>query len=124
MPLPYQIATLLYGFNDRDEVLLLERAQEPNRGLWSPCGGKLHTQDGESPWQCARREAEEELGISLKLSELHLTGIVREGFNSFRARRWTAWRCRRPIAKKSGRGSGSIAVASSRRIVIAMLMDG
>ena len=78
MPLPYQIATLLYGFNDRDEVLLLERAQEPNRGLWSPCGGKLHTQDGESPWQCARREAEEELGISLNVSELHLIGIVSE----------------------------------------------
>ena len=33
MPLPYKIATLLYCFNERDEILLLERAQEPNRGL-------------------------------------------------------------------------------------------
>jgi len=47
--LPYKISTLLYGFNAADEVLLLERAQEPNRGLWSPPGGKLHTHTGESP---------------------------------------------------------------------------
>ena len=55
MALPYKIATLLYGFNERDDVLLLERAQEPNRGLWSPCGGKLHTGTGESPYACAGR---------------------------------------------------------------------
>ena len=46
MNLPYKISTLLYCFNEREEVLLLERAQEPNRGLWSPCGGKVHTQNG------------------------------------------------------------------------------
>src|SRR5437867_12981835 len=57
MPLPYKIATLLYCFNDQDEVLLLERTQEPNLGLWSPCGGKLHTDEGESPYACACREA-------------------------------------------------------------------
>ena len=34
MSLPYKIATLLYCFNGRGEILLLERAQEPNRGLW------------------------------------------------------------------------------------------
>ena len=49
MALPYKIATLLYCFNERDEVLLLERAQEPNLGLWSPAGGKLKTDVGESP---------------------------------------------------------------------------
>jgi 8-oxo-dGTP diphosphatase len=76
--LPYKIATLLYSFNARDEVLLLERAQEPNRGLWSPCGGKLRTDDGESPYACACREAQEELGLSLKPSDLHLTGLVSE----------------------------------------------
>ena len=46
MALPYKIATLLYCFNERDEVLLLERAQEPNLGYWSPCGGTLHTDIG------------------------------------------------------------------------------
>jgi len=78
MALPYKIATLLYCFNARDEVLLLERTQEPNRGLWSPCGGKLRTDDGESPYACACREAQEELGLSLKASDLHLTGLVSE----------------------------------------------
>ena len=77
-PLPYQVATLLYCFNERDEVLLLERTQEPNCGLWSPCGGKLHQHTGESPYECARREAGEELGLSLKVSDLRLTGIVSE----------------------------------------------
>ncbi len=33
MSLPYQIATLLYCFNEEDNVLLLERTQEPNLGL-------------------------------------------------------------------------------------------
>ena len=78
MPLPYKIATLLYCFNPRDEVLLLERTQEPNLGLWSPCGGKLHTDEGESPYACACREAQEELDINLTAHELHLTGIVSE----------------------------------------------
>ena len=63
MGLPYKIATLLYCFNERDEVLLLERAQEPNLGLWSPCGGKLRTEIGESPHTCACREAHEEAGL-------------------------------------------------------------
>ncbi len=66
MKLPYKIATLLYCFNERDEILLLERAQEPNRGFWSPCGGKLHTDDGESPYACAAREAHEELGLEFQ----------------------------------------------------------
>ena len=76
--LPYQISTLLYCFNEQDEVLLMERAQEPNLGLWSPCGGKLDTLVGESPYACASREAREELGLSLSSSELHLAGIISE----------------------------------------------
>lgn len=78
MTMPYKIATLLYCFNEQGEVLLLERAQEPNLGLWSPCGGKLHTDTGESPYACACREAQEELGVRLSTSELHLAGIVSE----------------------------------------------
>jgi 8-oxo-dGTP diphosphatase len=76
--LPYQIATLLYCFNPRDEILMLERAREPNRGCWSPCGGKLKTSLGESPYACACREAREEIGLDLTPAQLHLTGIVSE----------------------------------------------
>jgi 8-oxo-dGTP diphosphatase len=78
MGLPYKIATLLYCFNERDEVLLMERAQEPNLGMWSPCGGKLDTDIGESPYACACREAAEEMGLQLKPSDLHLAGIIAE----------------------------------------------
>ena len=74
----HKISTLLYCFNPQDEVLLMERAQEPNLGLWSPCGGKLHTELGESPYACACREAQEELGVSLSASDLHLAGMVSE----------------------------------------------
>ena len=76
--LPYKIATLLYCFNEQDDVLLMERAQEPNLGLWSPPGGKLQQETGESPHLCAIREAHEETGTTLRLEELHLTGIVSE----------------------------------------------
>ena len=78
MSLPYRVATLLYCFNEQDEVLLLQRAKEPNRELWSPSGGKLDTGGGESPYRCACREAREELGLAIQPSELHLTGIVSE----------------------------------------------
>jgi len=78
MSLPYKIATLLYVFNERDEVLLLERAQEPNRGLWSPGGGKLKMHLGESPFACACREAQEEIGMHLTPADLHLAGLISE----------------------------------------------
>lgn len=78
MGLSYKIATLLYCFNERDEVLLLERAQEPNLGLWSPAGGKLKTDIGESPYVCACREAHEEMGLKISPRDLHLTGLVSE----------------------------------------------
>jgi len=76
--MPYRISTLLYCFNRSDQVLLLERAREPNLGLWSPCGGKLQTELGESPYACACREAAEELQLQISASDLHLAGIVSE----------------------------------------------
>lgn len=78
MGLPYKLSTLLYCFNHQNEILLLERQQEPNLGLWSPCGGKLQTAIGESPYACACREAAEEMGITLRPADLHLTGMVSE----------------------------------------------
>jgi 8-oxo-dGTP diphosphatase len=78
MELPHKIATLLYAFNSQDEVLLLHRRLEPNRGLWSPFGGKLDAPRGESPYACACREAREEIGLELAPRDLHLTGLVSE----------------------------------------------
>src|ERR1043165_3310722 len=78
VPLPYKIATLLYCFNEEDEVLLMERLREPNQGLWSPCGGKLMTDLGESPYACACREAREEMAREVSPCDLHLLGMVSE----------------------------------------------
>lgn len=78
MALPYKISTLLYCFNARGEVLLLKRLRQPNLGLWSPCGGKLKTETGESPYTCACREAGEEIGLAIRPPDLHLVGIITE----------------------------------------------
>jgi len=78
MALPYKVSTLLYCFNDDDDVLLLERLLEPNRGRWSPPGGKVRTDDGESPYAGAAREAAEELGLHLHPADFRLTGLVSE----------------------------------------------
>ncbi len=74
----YRISTLLYCFSRDDEILLLYRNQEPNLGVWSPCGGKLDLANGESPYACACREAAEEMGMILTPRDLHMTGIVSE----------------------------------------------
>ena len=76
--LPHKIATLLYCFDAQDRVLLMQRRREPNRGLWSPCGGKLQSEFGESPYDCACREANEEIGIVLSPADLRLIGIISE----------------------------------------------
>ena len=52
---------------------MLHRRRPPNAGLWNGLGGKL--EPGETPPDCARREAVEEAGI--RPDELRFGGIVR-----------------------------------------------
>ena len=73
-----KISTLLYCFNASNEILLMQRNRPPNQGLWSPPGGKLHQERGESPHACAAREAEEELGIKARSTDFSLKGLVSE----------------------------------------------
>jgi len=54
------ITTLVYAIHD-GQVALLRRRQPPNRGLWSPPGGKV--EPGESPLANALRELAEETGL-------------------------------------------------------------
>ena len=60
--LPYKIAVLCYIYDKDGHVLLLHRTQNPNRGMYSPVGGKLDTATGEGPHECALREIAEETG--------------------------------------------------------------
>ncbi len=60
---PLKLATLVYALRD-EQVLLLRRTTEPNRGLWVAPGGKL--EHGESPAECAVREMREETGLAIE----------------------------------------------------------
>jgi 8-oxo-dGTP diphosphatase len=75
---PYKIAVLCDLRDDQGRLLLIKRAKDPNKGLYSPIGGKLDTASGESPAMCARREIHEEAGIDVAIERLHLAGLISE----------------------------------------------
>jgi 8-oxo-dGTP diphosphatase len=76
--LAYKIAVLVFLQNEAGEQLLMLRAKPPNLGVWSPIGGKLEMATGESPFECAVRETEEEVGVKLQTSDLHLFASIAE----------------------------------------------
>lgn len=76
--LPYKIAVLVFLENSRGEHLLLLRAKPPNLGVWSPIGGKLEMETGESPFECAVRETREETGFEIGGRDLHLFAVIAE----------------------------------------------
>jgi 8-oxo-dGTP diphosphatase len=75
---PFKISVLVFARNAEGKFLLLQRTREPNRGLWSPIGGKLEMALGESPFECAIRETQEEIGLTVSETDLHLFSIVSE----------------------------------------------
>jgi len=76
--LPHRIAALVFIENAEGELLLLLRTRPPNRGVWSPPGGKLETTLGESPFECAARETREETGLAATPADFHLFALVAE----------------------------------------------
>jgi 8-oxo-dGTP diphosphatase len=68
----YRVGVLLYFRNEAGQVLLIRRSKRPNLGLWCAVGGKLEMESGESPFECAIREAREEVGVSLQEEDLAL----------------------------------------------------
>ncbi len=76
--LPYKIAVLCDLRDAQGRVLLLHRNKQPNKGLYSPIGGKLETSTGESPAQCAHREIREEAGIDIPIERLRLRLLISE----------------------------------------------
>jgi len=77
-PIPYKIAVLCDLRDAQGRVLLIHRAKAPNQGMYSPIGGKLDTETGESPAQCAQREIHEEAGIDVPIERLRLAGVISE----------------------------------------------
>ncbi len=76
--LPFRISVLVFLQDNQGRELLLRRKKAPNRGCWSPVGGKLNMESGESPCQCAIRETREEVGLSVKSGDLHLFAMISE----------------------------------------------
>lgn len=76
--LPYKISVLVFIENRAGEQLLMLRAKQPNLGVWTPIGGKLEMATGESPLECAVRETEEETGLRVEPSDLHLFAMIAE----------------------------------------------
>ncbi|HTB79683.1 MAG TPA: NUDIX domain-containing protein [Opitutaceae bacterium] len=97
-PLAYKIAVLVFLENAAGEHLLLLRAKPPNLGVWSPIGGKLETAIGESPFECAAREMQEETGFAVGLADLHLFAMIAEKAYEGEAH-WLLFlfRCKKPI---------------------------
>ncbi len=74
----YRVGVLLYFRSVEGKLLLIRRKKAPNAGLWCAVGGKLEMETGESPSECARREAREEIGVALDDSELRLRCLLSE----------------------------------------------
>ena len=74
----YKISCLLFVKNMDSKLLLIQRNKSPNKGLWSPPGGKLEMKSGESPFECAKREAYEELKMKLHEHDLRMFGYISE----------------------------------------------
>ena len=76
--LPFKISALVFVRNEANEHLLIQRRKAPNLGCWSPIGGKLDMHTGESPYECARREVMEEIGLELCDDDIHCFGYISE----------------------------------------------
>ncbi|MCH6255258.1 NUDIX hydrolase [Puniceicoccaceae bacterium K14] len=74
----YRLGVLLYAFGPNDRLLLIKRAKKPHKGLWCAVGGKLEMSNGESPYECAVREAKEEIDVDLVGDDLDLKCVISE----------------------------------------------
>lgn len=97
---PFKISVLIFIRDRQGRHLLLQRAREPNRGMWSPIGGKLEMGLGESPFECAIRETKEEIDVEVTEKDLHLFAMISEK-DYEGAGHWLMflYNCRRPIEK-------------------------
>lgn len=57
---------------------MILRNKAPNKGNWSPIGGKLETSIGESPFECAARETREETGHEVSPADFHMFAMIAE----------------------------------------------
>ncbi|RME67669.1 MAG: NUDIX hydrolase [Verrucomicrobia bacterium] len=96
--LPHKLSVLVFLRDSRGRHLLIERARAPNRGCWSPIGGKVETRYGESPHECAARETFEEAGLRAAPEDFHLFAMIAErAYEGGGHWLMFLFECRRPI---------------------------
>lgn len=96
--LPYKVSVLVFIENRAGEQLLMLRAKQPNLGVWTPIGGKLEMATGESPFECAARETEEETGLRIGTTDLHLFAMIAEkAYHGDTHWLMFLFRCKQPI---------------------------
>ena len=67
---------VLFGFNPTQEhleVVLIQRAEEPFKFRWALPGGFIEFEDGETAYEAARREMQEETGVTIDYLEQLMT---------------------------------------------------
>ena len=74
----FKISCLIFIKNTEGKHLLIKRNKAPNKNSWSPIGGKLIMDIGESPYECARRETLEEINLTLDDKDLNCFGYISE----------------------------------------------
>lgn len=62
-------AVSAFVFNNSNEILIVRRAKDPGRGLWSIPGGAVET--GETLIDALQREIHEECGITIKIEKFY-----------------------------------------------------
>jgi len=75
---PFGVSVLVFIKDDQDRFLMLKRTRAPNFNCWTPLGGKVEIDEGESPHDCAVREVFEEAGMTIGTNDLHLFGMISE----------------------------------------------
>lgn len=74
VPFGHKQAAVLNILVSDKGYLLLRRDKEPNRGLYTPVGGKIDA--FETPAEAARRETLEETGIEVNAGSISLAGVL------------------------------------------------
>lgn len=96
--LPFRISVLIFVTDAQGQLLLIQRRKAPNAGCWSPIGGKLEMELGESPLECALREVKEEADLDVSPDHMHLFGYVSEkAYEGQKHWLMFLYHCRQPI---------------------------
>lgn len=83
-----QVGVGVVVINETQEVLLIRRGQEPNKGLWTIPGGRQ--EPGETLFETANREIMEETGVTISRPILvDVVDLIRKDGNGALKRHYT-----------------------------------